>query len=356
MESVTVITPSRVHLALIDLNGGLGRVDGGIGLSLERPGFRITAQNDDETQICGPDESVRRAGEILELLRENCSIGHVRIEIEENIPAHVGLGSGTQLSLGIAQAISRLYGMGLSPREMAFLVGRGGTSGIGVAAFSQGGFIVDGGHSFSTKASSRTGMPVIPGQKTCFLPSSASSGVEPPPVIARYDFPDWEILIAIPHCRRISGPEEVDLFQTLCPLPLSDIQALSHIILMKLLPAIVQRDLEPFGEAVDLIQNMAWKEVEIEKQDPVVRMTMNFLWDNGAHGVGLSSWGPAIFCFGHDLKPLEAKTRGFLASTEAEGICFLTRANNTGAVVIEGRNGVYGGRSEAANLQRTVHR
>lgn len=38
------------------------------------------------------------------------------------------------------------------------------------------------------------------------------------------------------------------------------------------------------------------------------------------------------------------------------GICFLTRANNTGAVIIEEQNGVYGSRSEAANLQRALHR
>jgi beta-ribofuranosylaminobenzene 5'-phosphate synthase len=124
---------------------------------------------------------------------------------------------------------------------------------------------------------------------------------------------------------------------------------------MKLLPALVQRDLKPFGEAVDQIQNMAWKKVEIQKQDPMVRLTMRFLQDNGAHGVGLSSWGPAIFCFGQDLTSLEAEVRAFLANTNAGGISFLTRANNTGALVIEERNGVCGSRSESADLQKAVH-
>jgi len=343
MSSVTVITPSRIHLALIDLNGGLGRVDGGIGLSLSRPGFRIVARLADETDITGPEEILHRAREVMTLLREKCDLDHVEIEIEKNIPTHVGLGCGTQLSLGIAQAVCGLYGIDLSHGEMAFLVERGGTSGIGVAAFSHGGFIVDGGHKFSE-------------EKTSFLPSSASRGVKPPPVTVRYDFPDWDVLIAIPDCRHISGEEEVNLFQTICPLPLNDVQALSHIILMKLLPALVQQDLQSFGEAVDQIQNIAWKKVEVEEQDPIVRMTMAFLRDNGAHGVGLSSWGPAIFCFGEDLRMLEAKTQAFFASANAGGVCFLTRANNTGAVVIEEQNGVYGSRSETANLQRTFHR
>jgi len=347
MRSVTIITPSRVHLALIDLNGSLGRLDGGVGLSLSHPGFRITAQRAHETDIAGPDESTQRAKEVLELLREKYAVGHAEIEIEESIPAHVGLGSGTQLSLAIAQAMCKLYAIDLSHQEMALTAGRGGTSGIGVAAFSQGGFIVDGGHRFSARAPSQAGMPVppddagsmlappLPGrdEKTSFLPSSASRGIEPPPVIARYDFPDWDVLIAVPNCRHISGEEEVTLFQALCPLPLNDVQALSHIILMKLLPALVQRDLKTFGEAVDQIQNIAWKKVEVKEQDPIVRQVMAFLRDNGAHGVGLSSWGPAIFCFGEDLRALEAKTRAFLADTKAGGTCFLTRANNTGAMV-----------------------
>ncbi len=343
MKSITVITPSRVHLALIDLNGGLGRIDGGIGLSLSNPGFRISAQHADETEITGLDESVHRARGVVKLLQEKCAVGNVKIDIEESIPAHVGLGCGTQLSLGIAQAVCKLYELDLSHREMAFLVGRGGTSGIGVAAFSHGGFIVDGGHKFSD-------------EKTAFLPSSASEGVPPPPVIARYDFPDWDVLITVPDCKHISGKEEVNLFQTLCPLPLNDVQALSHTILMKLLPALVQRDLEDFGEAVDQIQTMAWKKVEVEKQDTIVSATMAFLRDNGAYGVGLSSWGPAIFCFGEELSTLEAKTRAFLADTSSGGVCFLTRANNTGAVVIEDQNGVYESRLETANLQRTFHR
>ena len=327
MKSVTVITPSRVHLALIDLNGGLGKIDGSIGLSLERPGFRITTQCANETEITGTDESVQRAKKVLKLMREKCAVGHAKIEIEESIPPHTGLGSGTQLSLGIARVMNSLYGMNLCPREIAILVGRGGTSGIGVAAFAQGGFIVDGGHKFSdTKAD---------GAKTSFLPSSASSGVEPPPVTARYDFPDWDILITIPNCRHISGDEEVTLFQTLCPLPLNEIQTLSHMILIKLLPALIQRDLKSFGDVVDQMQKIAWKKVEVEEQDSIVRQTMFFLRENGAYGVGLSSWGPAVFCFGEDLKSLETKTRAFLANTDAGGTCFITRANNTGAMVIE---------------------
>ena len=346
MTKVTVTTPSRVHFALVDLNGGLGRIDAGIGLSLSHPGFKISAQRSDRVEITGAEWAIRRAEEVLKLLGDSCPAGNTRIDIQESVPPHSGLGSGTQLSLGIATAVCRLHGLSLSPREIALAVGRGGTSGIGVAAFDQGGFILDGGHSFSND---EMGTPKP--EKTSFLPSSASRGVSPPPVLIRYDFPDWDVLITIPNCKHISGKEEVNLFQSRCPLPLSEVQTLSHIILMKLLPALVLTDIRAFGEAIDQIQGVAWKKVEVQEQDPVVRETMSFLRQNGGHGVGLSSWGPAIFCFGEGLEALEKKTQEFLMHTESGGICFLTRANNTGATITEEENGLYASRSAATDLQ-----
>jgi beta-ribofuranosylaminobenzene 5'-phosphate synthase len=40
------------------------------------------------------------------------------------MPNHVGVGSGTQAALSVAAAVNRLYGLGLSVREMAIAVGR----------------------------------------------------------------------------------------------------------------------------------------------------------------------------------------------------------------------------------------
>ncbi|MDG6251663.1 chorismate pyruvate-lyase family protein, partial [Methanocalculus sp.] len=36
-KRVIVDTPSRLHIGLIDLNGSIGRVDGGVGITLDRP-------------------------------------------------------------------------------------------------------------------------------------------------------------------------------------------------------------------------------------------------------------------------------------------------------------------------------
>ena len=91
--------------------------------------------------------------------------------VDKTYPSHSGLGSGTQLSLAAGKLISKMNDLDLTASEIASIVGRGGTSGIGVAAFDKGGFIVDGGHNKAEK----------PG----FLPSSASHA-SPPPIIARH--------------------------------------------------------------------------------------------------------------------------------------------------------------------------
>ncbi|MBC8230819.1 beta-ribofuranosylaminobenzene 5'-phosphate synthase [bacterium] len=331
MKKVIVTTPSRLHFALIDLNGSLGRVDGGIGLSLASPCFQIIATPSTNVQIVGSKSKpfLSRAEEIINILKSKYNFNGIRIEIAQSIPAHTGLGSGTQLSLGIASAICALYDINLNIEEIALLVGRGGTSGIGVAAFHHGGFIVDGGHRF-------------PAQKSSFLPSSASANVAPPPVLFRQDFPDWPVLIVIPKgqppapfvkgdCKHISGAEEVRLFTTLCPMPHTTAQQLSHLVLMKLLPALVENDLISFGEAINCIQEIGWKKIEVEAQGPVIQNTMDFLRNNGAVGVGLSSWGPALYALGEDLELLQEKTTNFLARLPHGGTCFITKASNIGA-------------------------
>lgn len=321
-KRITIKTPSRLHFALIDLTGSLNRIDGGIGLALEEPHFRIVAETADQVRInadvsSSRNEFIYRATEIVERLKKHYEFPGVKLRIEKGIPAHTGLGSGTQLSLGIAKAICELYEIGLSIKEMVLIAGRGGTSGIGVAAFENGGFILDGGHGF-------------PGHKNSFLPSSASQNVPPPPVLLRYDFPNWPILIVMPNCKQISGEEEVELFQTLCPMPKSTAREISHLIIMKLLPALLEENIVEFGHGINRLQEVGWKKVELNVQGKIIKRTMKFLGENGAYGVGLSSWGPALYALCEDANALCEKAQDYLDS-HSGGRCFVTYANNSGA-------------------------
>ena len=167
MRHVKITTPSRLHFSLLDLNGVLGRVDGGFGLAIAKPNFQIVAER--ATGIHLPPSVYRdRTAAVLKRLRETHPFPGIQLRFESEIPMHCGFGSGTQLSLGVAHAVNLLYALGLDVRALAKVVGRGGTSGIGIAAFQTGGFIVDGGHRF-------------PEQKASFLPSSALGDISPPP-------------------------------------------------------------------------------------------------------------------------------------------------------------------------------
>ena len=318
-DLVTIKTPARLHFALIDLNGSLGRIDGSIGLAINDPHFQIIAEPADQIQV----ESIQyegRARAILEKLRAKYSFPGIHLQLTSEIPPHSGFGSGTQLALGIAQAVNTLYNFNLSVTDLAETVGRGGTSGIGITAFERGGFILDGGHRF-------------PDQKSSFLPSSAAGDVPAPPLLLRHPFPNWELLIVIPRCTHISGETEIQLFKTLCPQPRSTAEQLSHLILLQLLPAIFEADRSAFGSVINSIQTFGWKKVEIDAQGGILQQTLDFLRDNGAMGAGVSSWGPAIFAVGDGLLTLKEKTEAFLQTLPEGGTCFITNANNAGALV-----------------------
>ncbi|WP_214043944.1 beta-ribofuranosylaminobenzene 5'-phosphate synthase [Methanomethylovorans sp.] len=320
---IRVKSPSRIHMGLIDMNAELGRVDGGVGLSIDQPYVLISAEVADDIEIIGQSFLAQRMeAAVRALVPEGQG---VRVTIEADMPPHVGCGSGTQAALSVAAAVNRLYGLGLSVREMAIAVGRGGTSGIGVASFEKGGFIVDGGHKFAEKGS--------------FSPSSASK-TPPGPVLFREDFPDWEIVLALPSEDMHMGAhdaQEVDIFEKECPIPLHEVQAVAHIVLMNMMPAIMEKDIEAFGKATDRLQTMGFKQREIHLQHQAVRDLIELLQDSGAYGAGMSSFGPVVYAFTdnpEDASYLREDAQAFLDGTIG-GKVIITRANNTGASILE---------------------
>lgn len=305
-----ITTPSRLHVTLIDMNASIGRVDGGIGLTLDKPVIIIKAEKSDTLEITDSSEHAERMKNSAAML---LPAGEgIHISIEKDYPSHIGLGSGTQAALAAGMAVNKIYNLGLSVYDLAIKVGRGGTSGIGVAAFERGGFILDGGHKFS--------------EKKAFLPSAASK-LPPAPVLVRKDFPEWDIVVAIPEQKGASSKKEVNIFQEKCPVPLQEVEGLSHIILMQMLPALVEEDIMTFGKSINSIQEIGFKKREVELQ-PVSLQLMQALRDGGAYGAGMSSFGPTVYAFGEDAEALEKIAEEFLGE---KGKVFTTKARNEGA-------------------------
>lgn len=321
MNMINVVSPSRLHLTLIDLNAEIGRVDGGVGITLESPSLEISASEADTVEVVG---SSLLAGRMLKAAKAVLPPGEgIRILIKRDLPDHVGLGSGTQAALSVAAAINEIYGLGKSVRELAVAVGRGGTSGIGVAAFENGGFIVDGGHKFKDKGA--------------FSPSAASR-MPPGPVLFRRTFPDWNIVLAIPNTKGVHDAEEVDIFKKVCPIPLTEVQEISHVILMQMLPALIEEDIDGFGRAVNHFQTAGFKKREVELQPKPVLDVMKYMQDNGASGSGVSSFGPVVYGIVEspgEARKLQNEVQRML-NESLGGNVLLTKGRNRGADIFGG--------------------
>ena len=291
MVKIRITTPCRIHLSLIDENGYTGRVDGGIGLMLDRPNVVFEATNHaEEFKI----EAHKYYRESIEVINEqaskifkayNINNKNFHFNLKRYYPSHVGLGSKTQLSLAIAIAITKLKNKSVSVLELTKLVQRGGTSGIGWRGFEKGGFIIDAGHNFGKGK-----------EKESFLPSSASITADPALTIMRYPIPEhWRFVLVIPNVKKGAyGDEEISIFQSHAPIPKEEVNEVSHQILMKVIPGIINEDLECFGEGLKRIQCIGFKKIEISLQHNIVKKVLSLFEENRVKAFGMSSFGPSI--------------------------------------------------------------
>lgn len=300
MTTAEVQSGSRIHITLIGMNSyGTDRVDGGVGVMLRNPSVTIRARPAGATSVTILNEASEGANEelcqsiaaLVTRIRNATHIGDTEVEVVSCPPLHVGLGAKSQALLSTAVAVLACHGRKVSSDAVTAMTRRGGTSGIGVHGFWHGGFIVDAGHSIFQK-----------GGGSFYRPSSHSASAGVATLLARYAFPDWPMLIIQPTGYRIHGAWESRLFHKVCPIPISHVRAVSHIVLMQMIPAIVEQDIRAFGASLWNIQDQRWKAFEIRSQAPGVGKVMHRLrHELGVTGAGMSSWGTSIMCIDERL-------------------------------------------------------
>jgi beta-ribofuranosylaminobenzene 5'-phosphate synthase len=274
--SVKATTAARLHLGFLDLNGGIGRRFGSLGLAIDRPLTSLTIERAPITRVEGPERE--RVCEHLAALRGHFGLKSCYgVTIDAGIPAHVGLGSGTQLALAVAAALRGLEDLPPDSAADALLLQRGLRSGIGAALFSTGGFVVDAGHDESKAM---------------------------PPILCRLPFPgEWRIILVLDNgMQGMHGAREREAFANLPRFPAEAAADICRRVLMQAMPAVVERDLPQFGEAVSHIQSIlgnyfAPAQGGNRYTSPSVAGVMGQLEGLGAKGIGQSSWGPAGFAF-----------------------------------------------------------
>jgi len=312
MKVVRVEAGARLHFGFLDLNGSLGRIFGGIGMGIDEPKIMLDVCKSELLQAQGPD-CERALGYAKRFLNHFGVQDGVAINVISAIPSHVGLGSGTRMALTVGKALSVLFDIDVSIKELATVMGRSRRSSVGTVTFEKGGFVLDGGHK--------------KGQERDF----------PPLLFHDLLSTDWTFVVAVPmSLKGASGPEEEEKFKAL-----SIHEELSskvcRLTLMKLLPSIVERDAAVFGEAISEIQDLVgscFSGLQGGKfHSPLSEEIAYFMRSAGALGIGQSSWGPAVYGITADRDRARAVCGSLKDKFGKETKVFMTSCAQGGASV-----------------------
>lgn len=319
MPTVSVETGGRLHVGFCNLSLARERLYGGIGIGLERPVTVVRAEPAETITVDDGEarEYVERSVELLDL-------PGAAVSIEESLPRHVGLGSGTQLALAVLQAVAAAHERSVSVRELAPRLGRGGRSGVGVATFEDGGFVVDAGH-----------------PTTAFTAAPPARGDwSVPPVVATHDLPtDWRFVLVIPsESKGRSGPLEAESMRAVIEGADTRIaDEIAGILVDRLLPAAAAGDIEAFGAAVSAIdrRNGAWYADQQggTYRPPAGTIVSALRAEPSVFGTGQSSWGPTVYALTtrDRLDAVTAVASDALAATDHEGRVLTTPIADGGA-------------------------
>ena len=281
---------------------------GSIGLAVDVPRTELVLKRSRTLKGEGPDHA--RAVAMLHRIVDAYSLdGAYEVNVTSAIPPHAGLGSGTQLALAAGAALMALEGIDYSPSRLGEIVDRGARSAIGMAAFEQGGFIVDGGRGALDRA---------------------------PPILVRVEFPTaWRALLVLDaHTAGVHGEAETKAFATLPPMPEDSAAKLCRLVLMQLVPGLAEADMQAFGDALTEIQRIVGSHFAAAQggslwASPAVGRVVEALRRNGAFGIGQSSWGPTGFAFAPSQE---------IADRLYDSSIGLARAEGLEIVIAEGRN------------------
>lgn len=298
-------------MGFLDLDGGLGRRFGSLGFTLEHPGTGVTALPAADLQVTGVEAD--RARRYIQRAAEHLGVspsGH--FHVTETVPAHVGLGSGTQLALALARSLCWIAGIDASDIDLARATGRGLRSGIGIAGFGQGGFLVDGGNRGDAVA----------------------------PVVSRLDIPEaWSVLLLYDEVATgLHGDEEIEAFRRLPPFTAARAERLCRATLMQMLPGLADADLAAFGAAVNLVQDECGDHFAPAQggrfASPRIRAILDWLDAQGVPCRGQSSWGPTGFAVLPDAAAGNAMAAALRERFGHLGVRVeITRGRNCGADV-----------------------
>ncbi len=325
-----VSTGARLHFGFCNLSLSHERLYGALGLGLREPRVVVDAEPADGVTVEVDAETMATDGtdvrEYATTVVDMLDVDGARIAVRESLQRHAGLGSGTQLAAATLGAVAAAHDEPARVRERAPALGRGGRSGIGIASFESGGFVLDAGHPTARFTTDR--------------PADGEWTV--PPVAAHHAVPDdWRFLLVRPDADPgRSGDDEDEAMRTAVERAdpgLAD--RIGGIVTRRVLPSIATGSAERFGAAVAEIGrlNGAWYTDEQGGvyRPPVGDVVASLSASSAVFGAGQSSWGPTVYGItdaDHAERAAEAGERS-LDEAGVEGTVAVVRAADGGARV-----------------------
>jgi len=314
LRCIEVTAPSHLHVGNIDLAGSLGRLYGTLGFTLSSPRFRAVICESNNNEVFGSGRE-----DISYYLNIISKIFNIKLSVNvlEEIPAHVGMGSTTAMALSIAHAASILSSSNYNLPSIAVKIGRSRISGLGLYSYMYGGFLIDGGYRLDKQS--------------------------PPPLIFQRKIPgDLKIVYAIPSkplpkILEIKSRED-EILSKLPPMTREKALENSHLVLMGIIPSAVEGDWKLFGEYLTRL-NRGLGEYWAIKQEGIYcckesEEIINYFLDRGGLCACQSSWGPTVYTLvnSHKVDQLLDGLNSLL-SQMGGGTIGVTSINNWGAKI-----------------------
>ena len=320
MNEVRIEIPSRIHITLLAMDMPTYRTNGGIGFAVDLWNHHLVARRSKSIKILDERQSsplnkneIKRICAVIENAKTKYRIRHgVHIRITQGAQRHIGLGTGTAILLGSLEAYLLLSSIPITPEDLIILSGRGGTSGIGVHTYFQGGFILDGGHPY-------TGQKHMPSRLNEFKKEKAL-------LISRIDMPNWKFGIFVPNkSKSLSGEDESEFFKKTCPVSHCDAALATYHAVFGTFCSVMEGNIVNFSRSINEIQYTKWKSEEIKVRGEGFLHLYEKLKMKSTM-LGLSSLGPLMYFMSDDLEALI----GSIKQEFEEGQYAIAKVNNCG--------------------------
>ena len=266
-----ISSPARLHLGFYGIKNNYGYSYGSMGLGIKSYDTKLLINRAKNFATNLPKKYI---GPIIKYLKSNNIKTNININVIEKSPSHIGLGSGTQLSLCVGKMISEFLKLSLTTKNIAEIYKRGERSGIGISVFEKGGFVLD----------------------------SCKKKDMQPKTLMHSKFPSvWKIiLLNDTKLKGISGDKENRFFLNNKNSKKYE-RELSHIILRGILPSLAYADFTNFANSITEFQRITALFYKKKQSgvflSPEISKVMKYIENFDNIGIGQSSWGPTSYIF-----------------------------------------------------------